>query len=462
MSIQVEKINREQVSQILLSEESHFLDLKSIDIKPAKLTRSISAFANASGGEVYIGIDETEIDGKNQRTWRGFADQEDANAHLQVFQELFPLGHYYSYTFLSCNDCIGLVLQVDINKSREIVKALDKHIPYLRLGAQNLPQDTEEKLARLRLDKGIDSFETSTVKADMEVITNSLPILSFMLRVIPSAEPEQWLKKQQLIINGKPTVAGVLLFSEEPQALLPKRCGVKVYRYKTADEEGRRENLAFDPITIEGCLYDQIIEAVKKTKNIVEEIPKLEAGRLQHIEYPDEVLHEIITNAVLHRDYSILKDVQIRIFDNRVEVESPGRLPGHITIDNILKEQFARNGVIVRLINRFPEAPNKDVGEGLNTAFDAMTRLRLKVPVILEQENSVIVYIRHEPLASIESTIMEYLNDHENITNKTARQIASVDSESTIKAAFNRLREQGLIELVPGTKTVTSAWRKVR
>ncbi len=362
---------------------------------------------------------------------------------------------------MSCNDCIGLVLQVDINKSREIVKALDKPIPYLRLGAQNLPQDTEEKLARLRLDKGIDSFETSTVKGDMEVITNSLPILSFMLRVIPSAEPEQWLKKQQLIINGKPTVAGVLLFSEEPQALLPKRCGVKVYRYKTADEEGRRENLAFDPITVEGCLYDQIIEAVNKTKNIVEEIPKLESGRLQHIEYPDEVLHEIITNAVLHRDYSILKDVQIRIFDNRVEVESPGRLPGHITIENILKEQFARNGVIVRLINRFPEAPNKDVGEGLNTAFEAMTRLRLKVPVIAEQENSVIVYIRHEPLASIESAIMEYLNDHENITNKIARGIASVDSESTIKAAFNRLREQGLIEIVPGTKTATSAWRKL-
>ncbi|MFN6529132.1 ATP-binding protein [Nostoc sp. ChiSLP03a] len=462
MSIKVEKINYEQVSQILSSEESHFLDLKSIDIKPAKLTRSLSAFANASGGEVYIGIDETEIDRKNQRTWRGFADQEDANAHLQVFQELFPLGQYYSYTFLSCDSCLGLVLQIDINKTREIVKALDKPIPYLRLGAQNLPQDTEEKLARLKLDKGIDSFETSTVKANIEVITNSLPILNFMLRVIPSAEPEQWLKKQQLIINGKPTVAGVLLFSEEPQALLPKRCGVKVYRYKTADEEGRRENLAFDPITIEGCLYDQIIEAVKKTKNIVEEIPKLEAGRLQHIEYPDEVLHEIITNAVLHRDYSILKDVQIRIFDNRVEVESPGRLPGHITIDNILKEQFARNGVIVRLINRFPEAPNKDVGEGLNTAFDAMTRLRLKVPVILEQENSVTVYIRHEPLASIESTIMEYLNDHENVTNKIARQIASVDSESTIKAAFNRLREQGLIELVPGTKTVTSAWRKVQ
>ncbi|QIR39792.1 ATP-dependent DNA helicase RecG [Tolypothrix sp. PCC 7910] len=462
MPITLEKINDEQLNQILSSQESHFLDLKSIDIKPAKLTRSISAFANASGGEIYIGIDENEIDGVKYRNWRGFTDQEQANAHLQVFQELFPLGQYYNYTFLSCDGYSGLVLQVGIHKTREIVNALDKRIPYLRLGAQNLPQETEEKVARLRLDKGIDSFETSTVKADIEVITNSLPIINFISSVIPSTEPEQWLKKQQLIINGKPTVAGVILFAEEPQALLPKRCGVKIYRYKTTDQEGRRENLAFDPITIEGCLYHQIMLAVKTTKEIVEEIPKLDSGKLKHIKYPDEVLHEIITNSLLHRDYSILKDVQIRIFDNRIEVESPGRLPGHVTLNNILKEQFARNGVIVRLINKFPQAPNKDVGEGLNTAFEAMTRLRLKVPVIVETENSVIVYIRHEKLASVESAIMEYLVKHDTITNRTARAITGVTSESTIKAAFSRLRSQGLIEIVPGTKNNTAAWRKAR
>ncbi|WP_427159008.1 ATP-binding protein [Aliinostoc sp. HNIBRCY26] len=461
MSIQVEKINSTQVNQILSSEESHFLDLKSIDIKPAKLSHSISAFANASGGELYIGIDEVETDGVKQRIWRGFSDQEAANGHLQIFEDLFPLGQDYNYIFLSCDDCVGLVLQVNINKTREIVKASDNTV-YLRRSAQNLPQKTEEKLARLRLDKGIESFEKSTVDADLESIINSLPLINFMRCVIPSAKPENWLKKQQLIINGKPTVAGILLFDEEPQALLPKRCGIKIYRYKTADAEGSRENLAFDPITIEGCLYEQIITSVNKTKEIVEEIPKLEGGKLKHIKYPDEVLHEIITNAVLHRDYSILKDVQIRIFDNRIEIESPGRLPGHITVSNILREQFARNGTIVRLINKFPEAPNKDVGEGLNTAFQAMTRLRLKVPIITENENSVLVYIRHEPLASIESVIMEYLDTHDTITNKIAREIASVSSESTIKAAFNRLRKQGLIELVPGTKTVTSAWRKVR
>ncbi len=51
---------------------------------------------------------------------------------------------------------------------------------------------------------------------------------------------------------------------------------------------------------------------------------------------------------------------------------------------------------IVRLINKFPNPPNKDVGEGLNTAFKAMKELRLKQPEIIETETSVIVIIKHE------------------------------------------------------------------
>jgi Putative ATP-dependent DNA helicase recG C-terminal len=80
---------------------------------------------------------------------------------------------------------------------------------------------------------------------------------------------------------------------------------------------------------------------------------------------------------VLHRDYSHQTDVQIRIYDDRIEVESPCRFPGHVTALNVLTEQFARNPKLVRLINKFPDPPNKDVGEGLNTAFAAMRRSRI-------------------------------------------------------------------------------------
>ena len=177
------------------------------------------------------------------------------------------------------------------------------------------------------------------------------------------------------------------------------------------------------------------------------------------IEYPEETLHEIITNAVLHRDYSIATDIQIRIFDNRVEVESPGKLPGYVTVENILDSQSARNPKIVRIINKFPNAPNKDVGEGLNTAFDAMNKLRLKAPIIEETEHSVIVYIKHERLASPEETVMEYLKSHDEITNRVGREITGIKSENTMKRVFWRLRDQGMLEMIPNRARSKSAWR---
>src|SRR5690606_4113588 len=105
--------------------------------------------------------------------------------------------------------------------------------------------------------------------------------------------------------EDRPTVGAILLYAEEPQAILPKRCGLKIYRYKTKDQEGTRDTLAFDPITIEGPLYKQIYSAVRETSRIVEDIKKLGDKTLEGINYPPETLHEIITNAVLHRDYSI-------------------------------------------------------------------------------------------------------------------------------------------------------------
>lgn len=459
MSIETTKITQSQVDQILAADEGHFLDLKSKDVDPAKLTRTISALANASGGELYIGIDEATQSGRKTRTWRGFPDPESANGHIQSFEQLFPLGQYYSYTFLTSAAHLGLVLQVNVNKAREINKA-SNDIVYVRRGAQNLPITTDEGLARLRLDKGIHSFENETVDARLTVITNSMPILEFLLNVIPTAEPEEWLRKQEIIQSEKPTVAGVLLFAEEPQAILPKRCGVKIYRYRTSTSEGTRETLVFDPITIEGHLYAQIKAAVAKTVELVEDIQKLGPKGLESISYPFETLHEILTNAVLHRDYSIPVDVHVRIFDNRIEVESPGKLPGHITPENILQEQFARNGKIVRMVNKFPDPPNKDVGEGLNTAFAAMSTLRLKPPIIQDTDTSVIVHIRHEPLASPEEAIMEYLETHDEIVNRVARQITGIASENSMKNVFYRLRDRGLIEPVPGRTGFASAWRK--
>jgi ATP-dependent DNA helicase RecG len=458
-SIGITILTLPETTKLLKLEEGHFADLKAIEVTPAKLTRSLSAFANAEGGELFVGIDEQQRGRK--RIWRGFDRIEAANSFFQVFEQLFPLGEEYAYSFLQSPAGPGYVLKADIRKSRDVKVASDGKV-YIRRGAQNLPVATEESLTRLRRNKGITSFETEPVNVDKTLITNSTHIIQFMLEVIPTAEPESWLKKQQVIIEEKPTVAGLVLFAEEPQAALPKRCGLKVYRYKTNAEEGTRETLDFDPVSIEGCAYDQVKAAVQQAAEIIESVRVNTPTGLASVAYPVTALHEIITNAVLHRDYSAADDIHIMIFDNRVEVISPGTLPAHITPENILSERFARNGVIVRLINKFPNPPNKDVGEGLNTAFQAMREMQLKLPVVTQVGGYVKVILRHEPLATPEELILEFLQSHEQITNKEARQICFIGSENRMKRIFQRMMANDLIELVPGTTRYTAAYRLIK
>lgn len=449
-------ISTQQRDIILALEEGHFHDLKAIEIKPSKLSESVSAFANAGGGEIYVGIQEENTGHTKVRLWRGFDDIEAANSFLQMLNQVAPLADFISTSFLTCDGEDGLVLKIEILRNGSITKSTDG-ISYIRKGAQKLPVNTDEGLERLKLDKGIASYEDYKVQAELQTIENSEVTLDFLLGVVPTAEPEPWLRKQRFIVDQNPTVAGVLLFAEEPQALLPKRAAIKVFRYKTSDLVATREHLVFQPLTIEGWAYRLIYDAVGKTQEIVKD--RLGEAGVLDVEYPAETLHEIITNAVLHRDYSVAADIQIRIFDNRIEVESPGRLAGHVTTENILHTQFARNQRLVRMINKFPNPPNKDVGEGLNTAFDAMRKLRLRDPQIQEGQSSVTVLIPHQRLATPEDLVVEFLRKNAEITNRQAREICGVRSENSMKGIFKRLEARSAIEQVPDRTRFKSAWR---
>lgn len=453
-------IDEDQASLLIQIEEGQYSDVKAIAITPAKLSHSISAFANTDGGDLYIGIGEEMLGGNvKRREWSGFPDVEAANGHIQAFERVFPLGKDFQYEFLRCPTLRGVVLHVQVSRTRDVIKATDGK-PYIRRAAQNLPQDTPEQLKRLEFTKGVVSFEGHPVPVSAETIIDSPVTKRFLDSVVPKATPEAWLRKQQLIQGGMPTVAGLLLFSEEPQAVLPKRCGIKVYRYQTQEETGFRDVLSFIPITVEGCLYTQIKAAVTTTVSEIEKIRSMGAAGLGNVKYPPETLHEFITNAVIHRDYSIADDIHVRIFDNRIEIQSPGRLPAHVTTKNILDERFARNGAIVRLLNKFPDPPNRDVGEGINTAFDKMRELGLRDPIMEERDSDLLVTILHEPLASKEETIMAYLETNGSIRNKKAREITFVKDGDQMKRILQRMAEKNLIDQVPGTNAGGFAYRK--
>jgi ATP-dependent DNA helicase RecG len=459
VAIHVITVTEAELERLLATEESHFADLKAKEIKPSKLSCSLSAFSNADGGELFVGIAEDK--GRGARTWKGFGSVESANAHVQVFDETFPLGQFAEYEFLrqDADPDAGLVLKVSIRRTPDIRSASDGTV-YKRRGAQNLPVTEPEALRRLEYEKGVTSFETHPVDVPIEMVANSETVIGFMLEVVPTAEPEPWLQKQLLIRDGKPVVAALLLFADEPQSALPKQSGIKVYRYATTDEVGSRKALQGDPITIEGALYDQIHEAVRAAVDLIEGIRVMGPTGLEDVRYPEVTLHEIITNAALHRDYSIADDIHVRIFDNRVEIESPGRLPAHVTEDNILSERFARNGSVVRWINKFPNPPNKDVGEGLRTAFDAMKQLQLKEPEIRQTGNSVLIVIRHQRLASPEKMIIEYLGSHEEISNSVVRQLTGIGSENSVKRIFQRMIKAGELKSISGRSLQNAAYRR--
>jgi ATP-dependent DNA helicase RecG len=206
-------ISADGAERILRLEEGHYLDVKRIEIKPGKLSESISAFANASGGEIFVGVAE---DGARVRRWAGFPDMEAANAHIQVIDTMATLGNHYSARFLQCPDQSGQILHLTVLKTRDILKATDG-FPYVRRNALNVRISNDDALQRLRLDKGIATFEDETVNVPTEAITNSIVTLEFLINVVPSAEPEDWLCSQFLIVDGKPTVLGCSSFAMSPK-----------------------------------------------------------------------------------------------------------------------------------------------------------------------------------------------------------------------------------------------------
>ena len=197
-AVELLEITGGERERLLALEEDNFSDLKAIEIPPKKLAKTISAFANTAGGDLYVGIMESEFFGTKTRQWRGFKDQEAANGHLQSIEALFPLGAEYSYEFLRAPGSNGLVLHISVQRTPQVARAHDKKA-YVRRGAQNQEVKGEAALARLKLDKGIESFEKQTVDVDLDVVSGSETLHEFVKQVVPNLTPPRFLRKQCLV-----------------------------------------------------------------------------------------------------------------------------------------------------------------------------------------------------------------------------------------------------------------------
>ncbi|NTF34266.1 ATP-binding protein [Rhizobium skierniewicense] len=451
-------INISEKEYVALSDrdESHFFDLKSFELTGAKLQKAAVAFSNADGGEIILGVkDKEKTEGER---WEGVETIERFNGHLQAIFDVKP-SLDVKYEFLSRTGHKGYALRIMVEKGNQVCQTSDKTV-YVRNGAQSLKITDLDRIQQLAYAKGASSYEDALLtQVPPDVIADSAELASFLDGFSPHTSPLEFLVNANLLDykTWDPRTVSALLFHNSPSSVLPTRCAVKVTRYETREDDPERDHLA-DQFTIEAPAYHLIHQTVAKITEVMSSIEVWSADGLKRLEYPPEAIWETVVNAVIHRDYSIADDVQVLIFDNRIEILSPGRLPGYVSVLNILDARFSRNAKLVRYLNRYRNAPNKDLGEGLNTTFQKMKEFGLQAPQITEENNYVKVVLPHAPLAAPTTAILQFLKSHHQITNKQARDITGIKSENLVKIEFYRLRDDNKIQRVAGLAGPKSAW----
>jgi hypothetical protein len=202
--------------KLLERAEAQVIDFKDKRIQPSRLSNTISALANADGGEIFVGITELA---EHKFAWDGFKNEEETNEIIKVVEDMLYLNCHYGAEFLEWGEK-GLVLRLIINKSSKVIHTPAKKV-FRRRNAQNIELKTVEEIRQLELNKGAFSYEDFPVSIGLDEISTSTSIYEFLLDNCFDVEPEDFLQKNNLVEEGKPRVSGLLLFSD---ALVVDHC----------------------------------------------------------------------------------------------------------------------------------------------------------------------------------------------------------------------------------------------
>ena len=394
------------IQEITTRKEDQTFDCKSIQIDPKALAVPIVAFANADGGTIVIGVsDKTrKIEGVDQHT-------EKLNELLRVPLDFCNPSVSITSDLLPCTDKDGNenhILLMYIPASSEL-HANQADEAFMRVGDKSRKLSFEERI-QLMYDKGERYYEDTAVYGatvddiDMAAVERYTELIGY------TKSANQYLHENNGFIttNAKGeeqvSVACILLFGKYPQKFFP-RGRTRFIRYKGTEEQVGAEMNVIKDVTFEGTILDQVKATIAYLETQVEEHTFLgQHGQfVTNRDYPKFVIQEMVVNACCHRAYNIKgTEIQIKMFDNRLVFESPGRLPGTVKPSNIRHTHFSRNPKIAQFLKAYDFV--KEFGEGVDRMCRELEAngtshlsfhlddfiLKITVPkVVPEQEKSV-------------------------------------------------------------------------
>jgi ATP-dependent DNA helicase RecG len=255
----------------------------------------------------------------------------------------------------------------------------------------------------------------------------------------------------------RPTLAGLLVFGKYPQAVEPQLVITFLHYYGTDENEPAPRGERFlDNRKFDGPVPRMVDEAVAYIMASVRKSSLIDGLLRRDIpEYPEEAVREAIVNAVVHRDYSDYvrgSYIQVRLFADRLEVQSPGGLYGNVTEETLDEEQSTRNRLLARFMEDLRLMENRGSGIGAMTA--AMRQLNLEPPRFSDKRSSFWVTFRnhtlmnpttirwlsqfaHLRITDRQRLALAYLRGAERITNGDYRRLNRVDT----LAASRELRQ---------------------
>jgi ATP-dependent DNA helicase RecG len=457
---------REERGRALLRlPEDQWFDRKSSRISGRDLADVLIGFANAEGGLVVIGLWGGRVEGvgsmaNRQNAWRQAA----ADFTLPTVPARPRL--------VECINDAGkgdTLFVVEVEPS-DRVHANHKDEVYLRVGDENR-RLTFGQRQELLYDKGQASYEVTPV-GDAIIEDLDQDLLASYAAALNHPDPERLLRARGLIDRrGNLTLAAVLLFAEHPQRWVPE-ASIRILRYRGVQRgTGARQQLLED-VRIDGPIPLQLNAAQEAVFRLLPTRRALaRTGRFERIGIiPRDAWLEGLVNAAIHRSYSITGDhVRIEIFDDRIEVESPGRFPGISDISNPMKvTRFARNPRIARVCADL--SFGQELGEGIRRIFEEMRLAGLADPEYRQTSGSVRLVLDSAPIdVELESRLSPGARDLVRIVREAGRIStgdlveASGYSRPVVVKQLNALKDVGLIEWIgKSRKDPRAYWRLKR
>ncbi|MCB0193020.1 MAG: putative DNA binding domain-containing protein [Anaerolineae bacterium] len=417
------------------------------------LAETMVSFANADGGTILLGVND---DGQ-VIDYLMDDDVEGELVRAMVMCRPPVVTEWEQHEFPD-----GVVVALKVARSPELHALVDGRV-LIRQGGQNRPP-SGEVIRHLAATKSSGDFEAEPVPGATLVDLDKNLLDEYLRlrqergsRTLHGNLQDHLVEIGAMLEDGTPTVAGILLFGKSPQSFLPQS-GIIFVKFLGKDARGRDGLAGYGRrVEIDGSLAKMI----ERAWNVIREEMRVEAvvtglRRKEMVEYPAFAVREALVNSVCHRDYRLSgRKVEIRMYSDRLEVISPGGLPGYITLDNIVEEHFSRNPRVVSGL--FQWGYIEELGLGIDRMIEEMLENGHTAPDFEAKPYSFTVRLHNtrerEPAAKRWSTnmnerqmrAMSYVEQNGRITNRDYRQLCPDVNPETIRLDLVDLVDKGLL-----------------